>query len=57
MTLYQLQNSFDVLTKKDAYDTNTMYLVSPKFEFKDNNKHEHWIEKIKIDKSALSQND
>ena len=56
MTLYQLKNSFDVLTKKDAYDVNTMYMVSPKFEFKDN-KHEHWIEKIKIDKSTLSQND
>ena len=56
MTLYQLKNSFDVLTKKDAYDTNTMYLVSPKFEFKDSNKHEHWIEKIKIDKSTLSLN-
>ena len=55
MTLYQLQNSFDVLTKKDAYNTNTMYMVSPKFEFKDN-KHEHWIEKIKIDKSTLSLN-
>ena len=56
MTLYQLKNSFDFLTKKDAYNTNTMYMVSPKFEFKDN-KHEHWIEKIKIDKSTLSLND
>ena len=55
MTLYQLKNSFDVLTKKDAYDTTVMYMVSPKFEFKD--KQEHWIEKIKINKSTLSRND
>ena len=55
LTLYQLKNSFDVITKKDAYDTTVMYMVSPKFEIKD--KQEHWIEKIKIDKSTLSQND
>ena len=55
MTLYQLKNSFDVLTKKDAYDTMIMYMVSPKFEIKD--KQEHWIEKIKINKSTLSLND
>ena len=55
MTLYQLKNSFDVLTKKDAYDTTVMYMVSPKFEIKD--KQEHWIEKIKINKSTLSLND
>lgn len=52
MTLYQLKNSFEVLTKKDAYDTTLMYAVSPKFEIKD--KQEHWIEKIKLDKSTLS---
>ena len=55
MTLYQLKNSFDVLTKKDAYDTTLMYMVSPKFEIKE--KQEHWIEKIKINKSTLNQND
>ena len=54
MTLYQLKNSFDVLTKKDAYNTTLMYMVSPKFEVKE--KQEHWMEKIKIDKSTLSQN-
>lgn len=54
MTLYQLKNSFDVLIKKDTYDTSVMYMVSPKFDIKD--KQEHWIEKIKIDKSTLSQN-
>ena len=55
MTLYQVKNSFDVLTKKDTYETTVMYMVSPKFEFKD--KQEHWIEKIKINKSTLSRND
>ena len=55
MTLYQLKNSFDVLTKKDVYDTAVMYMVSPKFEVKD--KQEHWMEKIKINKSTLSRND
>lgn len=54
MTLYQLKNSFDVLTKKDQYDLTMMYMVSPKFEIKD--KQEHWIEKIKINKSTLSLN-
>ena len=52
MTLYQVKNSFDVLTKKDTYETTVMYMVSPKFEIKD--KQEHWIEKIKVDKSTLS---
>lgn len=55
ITLYQLKNSFDVLTKKDNYETTVMYMVSPKFEIKD--KQEHWIEKIKINKSTLSRND
>ena len=52
MTLYQVKNSFDVLTKKDTYETTVMYMVSPKFEIKD--KQEHGIEKIKVDKSTLS---
>ena len=55
ITLYQLKNSFDVLTKKDNYETTVMYMVSPKFEIKD--KQEHWVEKIKINKSTLSRND
>ena len=54
MTLYQLKNSFDVLVKKDTYNTTLKYMVSPKFEIKEN--QEHWIEKIKVDKSTLSQN-
>lgn len=55
MTLYQLKNSFDVLIKKDTYNTTLMYMVSPKFDIKE--KQEHWIEKIKMDKSTLNQND
>ena len=55
MTLYQLKNSFDVLVKKDTYNTTLKYMVSPKFEIKEN--QEHWIEKIKVDKSTLNQND
>lgn len=55
MTAYQLKNSFEVIRHKDLYDTTILYSASPKFEFKD--KQEHWIEKIKVDKSTLNQND
>lgn len=55
MTVYQLKNSFEVIRQKDLYDTTILYSASPKFEFKD--KQEHWIEKIKLDKSTLNQDD
>lgn len=56
MTIYQIKNSFEVITKKDSFDINMMHRVSPKFEAS-KDKLEHWTEKIKIDKSSLSQID
>ncbi|MGL5718480.1 MAG: hypothetical protein ACRCX2_36085 [Paraclostridium sp.] len=56
MTIYQIKNSFEAITKKDSFDINMMHRVSPKFEVS-KEKVEHWTEKIKIDKSSLSQID
>lgn len=52
MTIYQLKNSYEVMLKKEAFHNDTLYRISPKFEFKDN-KFEHWVEKAKIEKSNL----
>ena len=56
MTIYQIQNSFDIVNAKESYDVNTLYRVSPKFDMS-KEKFEHWTEKIKLSKSTLSQND
>lgn len=54
MTIYQIKNSFEVLSVKESFDVNTLYRISPKFDMS-KDKYEHWTEKIKLDKSTLSQ--
>ena len=55
MTVYQIKNSFEVITKKDSFEINMMHRVSPKFDI-GKEKFEHWTEKVKIGKSNLSKN-
>ena len=55
MTIYQIKNSFEVITKKDSFEINMMHRVSPKFDVGKEN-FEHWTEKVKIGKSNLSKN-
>ncbi|MGL5650043.1 MAG: hypothetical protein ACRDDY_19610 [Clostridium sp.] len=54
MTIYQIKNSFETINAKESFDISTLYRVSPKFDMS-KEKFEHWTEKIKLDKSVLSQ--
>lgn len=55
MTLYQLKNSYEIISKKENSEISLLHRVSPKFEASDN--YEHWTEKIKLEKSTLNQTD
>lgn len=54
MTIYQLKNTFEIVNKKEIFDINMLHRISPKFDMS-KDKYEHWTEKIKLDKSTLSQ--
>lgn len=56
MTVYQIKNSFETINAKESFNISTLYRVSPKFDTS-KEKFEHWTEKIKLDKSSLSQKD
>ena len=55
MTIYQLKNSYEVINRKESFEINMLHRISPKFDMS-KEKYEHWSEKIKLDKSTLSQN-
>lgn len=54
MTVYQIKNSYEIISSKESFDIGTLYRISPKFDT-GKEKYEHWTEKIKLDKSSLSQ--
>ncbi|MGL5191668.1 MAG: hypothetical protein ACRC7S_18665 [Cetobacterium sp.] len=56
MTVYQIKNTFNAMNSKEGYEVGTLYRVSPKFEANKESLN-HWSEKVKIDKSGLSQID
>lgn len=56
MTIYQIKNTFNAMNSKESYEVGTLYKISPKFET-GKEALGHWTEKIKIDKSSLSQID
>lgn len=56
MTVYQIKNSYEFISRKESFDIQTLYRISPKFDMS-NETYEHWTDKIKLDKSSLSQSD
>lgn len=54
MTIFQIKNTFEIINAKESYEFNKLVRISPKFDTS-KEKHEHWTEKIKLDKSILSQ--
>ena len=56
MTIYQLKNSFKILSKKDNYTVNLLHRISQKFDTS-KEKFVHWTDDIRLDISSLSLKD
>ena len=56
MTIYQLKNSFKILSKKDNYTVNLLHRISQKFDTS-KEKFVHWTDGVRLDISSLSLKD